>query len=102
MSENLNFTEDIEAGNTFHDAYGLNGGSSSWPERSRFIKILYFSLTTLSTVGYGDIYPVTYIEMIVTVLIMFLGVAFFSFIMSNLMEILESIEAKMGLNDKSD
>ena len=40
--------------------------------------------------------------MIVTVSIMFLGVAFFSFIMSNLMEILESIEAKMGLNDNSD
>ena len=62
----------------------------------------YFVLTTLSTVGYGDYYPISKTEMIVTSIVMLGGVAFFSYIMSNFIEILSSYEAKMGILDKSD
>jgi hypothetical protein len=61
----------------------------------------YFALTTLSTVGYGDYYPVSNIERIIAVLIMLGGVAFFSFIMSNFIEIISNYEKKMGAIDKS-
>ena len=100
VSENFNNETDKQNENTFYQAFGLTE-DSGWSESQRLVKILYFALTTLSTVGYGDIYPVSYIEMFIAVLIMFAGVAFFSYIMSNLMEIFQSIEAKMGLNDNS-
>lgn len=50
----------------------------------------YFSITTLSTVGYGDLYPISSAEQIVGIVIMLGGVAFFSFIMGSFIEIIES------------
>ena len=61
----------------------------------------YFALTTLSTVGYGDYYPVSNIERTITVVIMLCGVAFFSFIMGNFIEIISNYEKKMGVVDKN-
>ena len=63
--------------------------------------ICYFALTTFSTVGYGDMFPVSSLEMIFGVLIMLFGVGFFSFIMGSLMEIMQSYDAKMGQPDKT-
>ena len=59
----------------------------------------YFALTTLSTVGYGDYFPISTLEMISTVIVMMGGVAFFSYIMSNFVEIIATYEAKMGALD---
>jgi len=61
----------------------------------------YYALTTLSTVGYGDFYPVSNNERILAVLIMLGGVAFFSYIMGNFVEIISNYEKKMGVVDKS-
>lgn len=60
----------------------------------------YFALTTLSTVGYGDLYPVSTLEMIFGIFIMLCGVAFFSFIMSSFIEIISNYDKKMGAIDK--
>jgi len=64
--------------------------------------ICYFALTTLSTVGYGDYYPISNLERICAVVIMLGGVAFFSYIMGNFIEIISSYKAKMGDPDKGD
>jgi hypothetical protein len=69
---------------------------------TRIVLIFYFVLTTLSTVGYGDYHPISNVEMIITSLVMLGGVAFFSYIMSNFIEILSNYDAKMGTLDKSD
>lgn len=69
---------------------------------NRIVLMLYFALTTLSTVGYGDYHPVSQSEMIMTCVVMLGGVAFFSYIMGNFIEILSNYEAKMGTLDKSD
>ena len=53
----------------------------------QFMTSLYFALTVLSTVGYGDYYPISNIEMITALAVMLGGVAFFSYIMGNLLEI---------------
>ena len=61
----------------------------------------YFALTTLSTVGYGDYFPISNMERILAVIIMLGGVAFFSYIMGNFIEIITNYEKKMGVVDKS-
>ena len=61
----------------------------------------YFALTTLSTVGYGDYFPVSSVERILAVCIMLGGVAFFSYIMGNFIDIISTYEKKMGVVDKS-
>lgn len=45
------------------------------------ITVIYFSITTLSTVGYGDLTAQSNIEKCVAMLVMFAGVGFFSYIM---------------------
>ena len=57
----------------------------------------YYALTTLSTVGYGDLSPETNLEKIVGILIMILGIAFFSYIMGNFNDVLINYDKKMGL-----
>ena len=48
----------------------------------QLITSLYFALTMLSTVGYGDIYPISDMEMIMAVLCMMIGVGVFSVVMN--------------------
>ena len=66
----------------------------------RFIISWYFALTTLSTVGYGDYYPVSDVERIWAVAIMLGGVAFFSYIMGSFIDIIQNYNMKMGGNDE--
>ena len=86
MSEKLNSPENWEAGNTFVQAHGV----MELDYMARLVKVCYFQLTTLSTVGYGDLYPISQTEQIVTLIIMMGGVGFFSFIMGKFMEIINN------------
>ena len=52
------------------------------------IKVWYYALTTLSTIGFGDMSPVTPQERLIGAFLMMFGVANFSFIMSQFIEIL--------------
>ena len=99
FSEKLNKRSSIEAGNTFVQVHGLDDPELG--HSGRLIKVCYFLLTTLSTVGYGDLYPISNEEQIVTLIIMMGGVAFFSFIMGKFMEIITNYQTKMGVEDKT-
>ena len=53
-------------------------------KKDKFNKIIvswYYSMTTLTTVGYGDYYPISNTEIFVAVCYMLCGVVFFSYIM---------------------
>lgn len=54
----------------------------------------YYALTTLSTVGYGDFYPISNRERMFAVVIMLGGVAFFSYIMGSFIEILSNYDSR--------
>ena len=56
------------------------------------IKLNYFSLTTLSTVGFGDFDPKSSIERLYMAFGMLLGVAIFSSILGKLMEMMDNIK----------
>lgn len=54
--------------------------------------MIYFAFTSLSTVGFGDYFPVGDFERLFTSAILLSGVATFSYIMDNFMQIVKSIE----------
>lgn len=54
--------------------------------------VTYFAFTTLSTVGFGDYHPRSDAERGVCAIILLVGVAIFSYIMGNFIEILISIQ----------
>ena len=58
----------------FTGTYGLNAMN----DLDRLILNSYFVLTTLTTVGYGDISPVSNFEQALGIILMILGIGFFS------------------------
>ena len=81
---------------TFYGVYELE----KFAKIRRLVMCCYFALTTLSTVGYGDLVPQTNFEKIAGIIIMILGIAFFSYIMGNFNDVLINYDKKMGLQDK--
>lgn len=55
------------------------------------IKLVYFSFTSLSTVGFGDFNPKSDAERLLCAFILMLGVAIFTMIMGNFSSILTEI-----------
>jgi hypothetical protein len=55
---------------------------------SKIIKCMYFVLTTLSTVGYGDLYPLSMAEKGIGIIYQMLGTIIFSIVMNALLEII--------------
>jgi hypothetical protein len=47
---------------------------------------IYFAFTSLSTVGFGDYYPVSSLERIVCAFVLLIGVAMFSYILGELIQ----------------
>jgi hypothetical protein len=68
--------------------FGLNEMSTG----EKLVASLYFILTTLSTVGYGDFYPIAIVEKIIGSIIMFCGVIYFSLLMGKFIEIVLSLK----------
>ena len=55
---------------------------------------LYFMMTKIATVGYGDISPQNAFEQSIGILIMFVGVISFTFVSGALASILQSYDSK--------
>ena len=72
-------------GNNWIDNY--NGGSETWHDstmESNYLVALYFSFVTVTTVGYGDILPVTDGEIGFVIFTAFVGTAVFAFILGEM------------------
>ena len=52
---------------------------------------MYFGMTTLSTVGFGDFYPVSNAERMMGCVMFLIGVTTFSFIFNSYMNMLEKL-----------
>ena len=63
---------------------------------------VYFAFTTLATIGFGDYAPITSEERIICSFILLFGVAVFSFIMGNFIEILMSFKHVRAENMESE
>jgi len=51
---------------------------------SQYVKAIYWCVTTLTTVGYGDVTPVTKVEMIYSIFVMLSGVGLYGYIIGNI------------------
>lgn len=75
-------------------------GTPSWlgdeglptSNRGLYIAALYFSMKTISSVGYGDITPVSTLERIYVIILMFIGAGIFGFIIGELGNIILTLQ----------
>ena len=86
-----------EGCNNFIAYYNL----ADTPGYYQMITSCYFSITTLSTVGYGDLSPKSNEEMILGIFIMLGGVAFFSYIMGSFIEIISTFNQNLGNEEQT-
>lgn len=80
---------------TFISKFSLN----SKTDIEKTITMTYFAFTSLSTVGFGDLHPRSDYERLFTAFILLFGVAIFSFVMGNFIDILNSFKT---INDDFD
>lgn len=66
------------------DEYGISRNE----QKEIYVKSIYWVITTLTTVGYGDIVGFTYNEYIYQMIVEFIGIAFFSFFIGSINNIL--------------
>ena len=69
--------------------------------KEKLVTCMYYSLTTLSTVGYGDSSPISIMEKILGSIIQIFGVTFFSILMNKFQDIVVSIKGQNeGYNEQ--
>jgi len=73
-----------------------NSGSNISP----YLQSLYWTVTTLTTVGYGDITPVTTIGTVYTMFVMVLGVGFYGYVIGNAASLLANLDAAKAEHNK--
>jgi voltage-gated potassium channel Kch len=55
----------------------------------QYIVSVYWSLTTVTTVGYGDIYPLSTGDRVVAIFVILIGASMFGYILGQVSTILE-------------
>lgn len=66
-----------------------------------YVASMYWTVTTLATIGYGDIVPNNAVERVMAIVWMLLGVSFYSFMISSLGNFLHNLDSKETvLNNK--
>jgi hypothetical protein len=84
-----------------HGTFLENEGIESKSDMDKCIAMLYFAVTTLSTVGFGDYYPHTNTERAIMTVILLSGVMVFSLLMGTFVEILSNYKTLTAENEDS-
>lgn len=80
-----------------YSAYGDDETGEDWSWTRKYVLALYFTFTTLTTVGFGDVTPATTNERWFTIAAMLIGVAFYSYILATVSSVVTSNDAKSAI-----
>jgi len=70
----------------------LGGNAAETPESYRYLRSLYWSVTTITTIGFGDITPQNGPQTIFTILIELLGAGMYGYVIGNIASLLANID----------
>jgi hyperpolarization activated cyclic nucleotide-gated potassium channel 2 len=70
-----------------HHSWLIESKIMSKPKAIQYFHTLYYILTTILTIGYGDLHPYTFPEVCVVIAIEAIGVFFYNFLVSNMVSI---------------
>jgi hypothetical protein len=73
---------------------GVNFELEDAADVSQYVTSVYFAMTVLTTVGFGDITPQTVAEMIVTIIFMAIGIFYFGYIVNAVAQITTMLSSK--------
>ena len=71
---------------------GLGGVVATQPDLDRYLDAIYWSTTTLTTVGYGDLLPRTPVQKVYAVGVMLLGVGLYAFLIGNIASLISNLD----------
>ena len=84
LTRRLHMVTDSGSGENFIEYFGIESKST----QDRALVVTYYAFTSLSTVGFGDLNPRSDPERIMISMVLLFGVAIFSYIMGNFINII--------------
>ena len=68
------------------------GGVAEPTASARYVDALYWCVTTLTTVGYGDVLPTTQIQKLYAIGVMLLGVGVYAYLIGNIASLIDNLD----------
>lgn len=93
----FHFVADTKEGH-FIEEFDINSES----QQMQMLMAMYYAFTSLSTVGFGDFYPISNAERILCTIILLFGVAIFSYIMGIFIDMLDNFKKVNADLDEGD
>jgi hypothetical protein len=75
------------------DSWVVAAGITDLDPVSQYIRSLYWTITTMTTVGYGDISPGRTVEYLLAIVIMLMGASLYAFIIGGVASLLSNLQA---------
>jgi hypothetical protein len=75
------------------DSWAVRAGIENAGPVAQYIRSLYWTITTMTTVGYGDITPQRTAEYVFALMTMLMGASIYAFIIGSIASLLSSIQA---------
>lgn len=78
----------------------IGGVDASSPLEHQYLRSIYWTVTTLTTIGYGDIVPVTNEQIIYTIFVMLMGVGVYGYVIGNIANLMSNLDIVQSAHTK--